>query len=333
MKMVCAAIAAGLLLVILTGCAGTGTYEWAVEPRLEADKIEPLGITGGGMLAGSLPEDPALQALCAAQQGDQWGLVNGRTGEWVVEPQFADRPTLCPAGHLLVRRSGSDQTVSDPVLDRQLAAYAPDLKTEPGHGGCGVEYLWDEEAGQVRRHSWNESGSASPLLEEPAEDELLPVRQSIWQYSQLDGTQVMTADSHSLYAVATADGELLTDFRFEQARPGSGGLIAVQKNGKWGYLDGQGNQVMPCKYDGVWGQSSERDAQGHASAVWQRVWPAPCLDGTVVVRKGGEYALLDDQGKKQIRFGAYEALAPAPDGMVWAKENGHWGLLRPAAEG
>lgn len=331
MKAVYRMIAAGLLLALLAGCgAGQGSYEWAVEPQLQADKMEPLAVSGGGMLEGSLPEGEALLALCAAQKGGLWGLVDGHTGEWVVEPRFSQHPTLCPDGHLLA--AGLDGTLlSDPELDRQLAAYDPNLQTEPGHGGLGMEYVWDEETGQVRRHSWNESGAESPILEPDTTGELLPVRQGIWEYNQLEGAQVMKAQPKSLYAVATADGKLLSDFVYEQARPGSGGLIAVEKKGKWGYLNGQGKLAIPCKYDGVWGQSADRDVQGNDSAVWQRIWPAPCLEAGVVVRKGGEYALLSSEGKKLIGFGAYQALAPAPDGLVWAKQNGLWGLLRPVS--
>lgn len=331
MKAICRMAAAGLLLALLAGCStGQSSYEWVVEPQLQADKIEPLAVSGGGILEGSLPEDEALRALCTAQQGELWGLVDGRSGEWVVEPQFSQPPALCPDGHLLA--TGPDGALlSDPELDRQLAAYDPDLQTEPGHGGLGVEYVWDEESGQVRRHSWNESGAQSPVLESDETGELLPVRQGIWEYNQLEGAQVMKAEPKSLYAVATADGTLLTDFVYEQARPGSGGLIAVEKKGKWGYLNRQGELVIPCKYDGVWGQTTDRDAQGNDSAVWQRIWPALCLEAGVVVRKGGEYALLSREGKKLIGFGSYQALAPAPDGLVWAKQNGFWGLLRPVS--
>ena len=331
MKSIFRMAAAGLLLALLAGCStGQSSYEWAVEPQLQADKIEPLAVSGGGILEGSLPEDEALRALCTAQQGELWGLVDGRSGEWVVEPQFSQPPALCPDGHLLA--TGPDGALlSDPELDRQLAAYDPDLQTEPGHGGLGVEYVWDEESGQVRRHSWNESGAQSPALGSDETGELRPVRQGIWEYNQLEGAQVMKAEPKSLYAVATADGTLLTDFVYEQARPGSGGLIAVEKKGKWGYLNRQGELVIPCKYDGVWGQATDRDAQGNDSAVWQRIWPAPCLETGVVVRKGGEYSLLNSEGKKLIGFGSYQALAPAPDGLVWAKQNGLWGLLRPVS--
>lgn len=331
MKAICRMAAAGLLLALLAGCStGKSSYEWAMEPQLQADKIEPLAVSGGGILEGSLPEDETLLSLCAAQQGELWGLVDGRTGEWVVEPRFFQPPALCPDGHLPA--TGLDGALlSDPTLDRQLAAYDPDLQTEPGHGGLGVEYVWDKESGQVRRHSWNESGAQSPVLEPDETGELLPVQQGVWEYNQLEGAQVMKAEPKSLYAVATADGTLLTDFVYEQARPGSGGLIAVEKKGKWGYLNRQGELVIPCKYDGVWGQATDRDAQGNDSAVWQRIWPAPCLEAGVVVRKGGEYALLNSEGKKLIGFGSYQALAPASDGLVWAKQNGLWGLLRPVS--
>ena len=50
-----------------------------------------------------------------------------------------------------------------------------------------------------------------------------------------------------------------------------------------------------------------------------------------MVRKGGEYALLSSEGKTLIGFGSYQALAPAPDGLVWAKQGNLWGLLRPVS--
>ena len=63
-----------------------------------------------------------------------------------------------------------------------------------------MEYVWDGEAGQVRRHSWNESGAQSPLLDPSAGNgELLPIRQGSWKYSQLEGAQPMEPCSQILF--------------------------------------------------------------------------------------------------------------------------------------
>ena len=39
--------------------------------------------------------------------------------------------------------------------------------------------------------------------------------------------------------------------QYEQYRMHSEGLMPVKKNGKWGYIDGDGNLVIPCIYDEV----------------------------------------------------------------------------------
>lgn len=312
MKAICRMAAAGLLLALLAGCStGQSSYEWAVEPQLQADKIEPLAVSGGGILEGSLPEDETLLSLCAAQQGELWGLVDGRTGEWVVEPRFSLPPTLCPDGHLLA--TGPDGALlSDPELDRQLAAYDPDLQTEPGHGGLGVEYVWDEESGQVRRHSWNESGAQSPVLEPDETGELLPVRQGVWEYNQLEGAQVMKAEPKSLYAVATADGTLLTDFVYERARPGSGGLIAVEKKGKWGYLNRQGELVIPCKYDGVWGSGHRPERTGQRQRGLAANLARALPGGRRGSAQGRRIRPAEQQGQKAHRLRKLSGAGPGP---------------------
>ena len=37
--------------------------------------------------------------------------------------------------------------------------------------------------------------------------------------------------------------------RYEDAKPFTEGLAAIKENGKWGYIDTQGNTVIPCQYD------------------------------------------------------------------------------------
>ena len=50
--------------------------------------------------------------------------------------------------------------------------------------------------------------------------------------------------------------------RYDGAQPFYEGLAAVQNNGKWGYVDESGRQVIPCKYDIAYGFSEGRAIVG-----------------------------------------------------------------------
>ena len=53
--------------------------------------------------------------------------------------------------------------------------------------------------------------------------------------------------------VISAEGSLMRvdTSQYGQYRMHSEGLMPVKKNGKWGYIDGDSNLVIPCIYDEV----------------------------------------------------------------------------------
>ena len=53
----------------------------------------------------------------------------------------------------------------------------------------------------------------------------------------------------SKYALCDPEGELLTDFIYEECGVASEGVAAAKKDGKWGYIDEKGKTVIPFEYD------------------------------------------------------------------------------------
>jgi hypothetical protein len=45
-----------------------------------------------------------------------------------------------------------------------------------------------------------------------------------------------------------SDGNVVIPFRYDNTKPFSEGLGAVALNGKWGFVDTGGNEVIPCRY-------------------------------------------------------------------------------------
>lgn len=61
--------------------------------------------------------------------------------------------------------------------------------------------------------------------------------------------RALAVDKQGRYGFLDASGAAAVPFLYENARDFSEGLAAVCLDGKWGYIDTQGNVIVPCVYD------------------------------------------------------------------------------------
>ncbi len=116
---------------------------------------------------------------------------------------------------------------------------------------------------------------------------------------------------NSLFAYADQEGNLITDFLYEDAEDFSEGIAACCKDGKWGYIDETGQEITEFVYD----------------AQWNDFYAYPCTNDTIVVSKDGQMGVLYRDGTLLIDYGQFEDLAPAWNDQLWAKQDGKWGLI------
>ncbi len=146
------------------------------------------------------------------------------------------------------------------------------------------------------------------------------------------------------YSLAViTNNKRVTDYMYEDACPYSDGLMAVKKDGKWGYVNDKGKEVIPCVYDGIrvgnpgYKYSLANSAINYPDSYtfdnildWgdQSEWAfgAACTEGYVVVKKDGAYGLLDSNNNTVIPFGVFENLTEVKDGKLFAKKDGKWGI-------
>lgn len=102
------------------------------------------------------------------------------------------------------------------------------------------------------------------------------------------------------------------------------GLYAVERYDKWGYINSDGNVVIPIEYDGAWIQNF------NSKSSWQLKIAYPASDGYIVLYKENGYALYDTQGNEVIPFLKFAKICPVHDGKAWVQDmrTGLWGLLR-----
>ncbi len=66
-----------------------------------------------------------------------------------------------------------------------------------------------------------------------------------------DGLALVQQKDNDKYIFIGTDGKKKIETEFDLARPFNEGLAAVQKDGKWGFIDKDGNQTIDCQFDWV----------------------------------------------------------------------------------
>lgn len=141
-------------------------------------------------------------------------------------------------------------------------------------------------------------------------------------------TEALDASSETRKAYVGTDGQLITDFLYDEAEDFSEGIAACCRNGKWGYIDENGNEITDFVYDGVWPYKGEFDPDLGDFGDYVTGYSAyPCTSDTMVAYQDGQVGLLYRDGSVLIDFGQFEDMAPAYNNELWAKKDGLWGLI------
>lgn len=152
--------------------------------------------------------------------------------------------------------------------------------------------------------------------------DIIPVQQinGYSESSSSDWLSDYTVDKVSeKYALLNLKTEaLITDFVFDDYGY-SGfveGVLAVSKDGKWGYINESGKMITDFIYD-----ASE-------VAPWGNTYMYSALNNYIIVRQGDLWGLIDTNGNAVVEV-AYEGISQAnSDGFIWLQENGTWSLYK-----
>ncbi len=126
--------------------------------------------------------------------------------------------------------------------------------------------------------------------------------------------------------------------KYEQLYPFKNGLAKVAKDGKYGYIDYKGNEVIPCQYDGLtnfYGSIAvvkSGKLYGCLNHKGEEIIPCEYefisnfSDGLAQVKKNNLYGLIDEKGKEIVPC-EYETIANFSDGLVRVKKDGLYGFV------
>ena len=116
-------------------------------------------------------------------------------------------------------------------------------------------------------------------------------------------------------------GQMQTDFLYTQMGSYSEGLLAVEQNGRWGYINRFGEVIIPIEFD----SSFIMISQGSVGLQGNLAYAAS--EGFVPLVRDGVWEMRTITNEQVIEPGAFEAIRPIIDGRSWVRYNGLWGVI------
>lgn len=251
-------------------------------------------------------------------EGGKWGLIDENGTELL--PCGSDKAvTLCFDGHWVYSGAIDNWDNVSAELEKTTGHALC-----PGHGGS-TTYLFAIAPGQIPQAMHGQPGSSyfqELLPEETRGDAFFPVK-----YGDLTEEETgFTLTGNVFWNFADAEGNVLCpNEEFDQVGWFSGEALApVQKDGKWAYVDGEGNFATEFIYESCWQYSYVYNSDTGESTLDEPTFAYSLWDGFAPVMREGKWGVLDETGKEIIPC-QFEAGAPYPGG-AFLKKDGVWGL-------
>ena len=285
-------------------------YTWVVEPEIEADDIFYIFEFIDGDSENETYRQKSSK-YAGIRVGDRFGLISNE-GTIVVNTDCR-----CITGLWGWYRLWREDTV---VTFNEWEGRITNVEF-PGSielNWYGGYYYYCEGI-----HNTNEQFMDYKLIEP---NTAIPVRQSDRLYETSDNYKM--GWPNGLYAIYN-NGQLVTDFIYEECGSESAGVLAVKKDGKWGYVRTDGTEVIPAEYDGSWmGYEVETMEDGTYGASITDSYCYAASEGYIVLVKDGVWEMRDTDGNLVMPGGVFEEMRPVYDGRCWVKKNGKWGVIQ-----
>ena len=300
----------------ITGAEQKETYEpkWVVKPAIEADDI--YYIQNLNLDKSWNEQNMQLMGNYAVIEKDgSLGLID------------MDGKLKGQMDYGAIHSFGYDEKV---LLDRIEPVYTEKYKTDwslfmlegdtispiDGLGGGDFTYAYYAEKEEIKVFD-----EMAAIYHEYVNRTSPPCAIPVSQAYVAEGDVSASAFLASPYAVCL-DNKLVTNFIYDECGPESSSLLAVKKDGKWGYINNKGEIVIPFEYEESWNYE-----QTGEYSTYQMHYCYGATEGFVPLCKNGTWEMRDTNGNIVIPSGYFEAIRPVYNGKCWVKKDGKWGVI------
>lgn len=296
---------------------GISNYTWVVEPTIEADDIYYLADYPDEKRSINELSKQADNSNAVIQRGNELGIID-LDGKLLTEVAYREIANFGDS-YMMIRTV--PEYSEEYNMDWDIYWLNKDGKVSASVGNGELNTTVYYYYNGIRQRTGN--------IYSDFVQEVIPVQESSVYHLQNLGLIINSLSGK--YALEY-NCNLITDFIYDECGSGSDGLFAVCQNGKWGYVDEQGQVVIPIEYDASWQQYPVFDMGSSRSSSKVKEYCYAASDGYVVLCQDGEWELKDITGNSIIPKGTFEAIRPVFDRRCWVKKDGKWGVIQVATE-
>lgn len=294
--------------------------EWKVEPTIEAEDI---------LVSDEYGNNIAYDQCSIIKQNGKYGIIQ-YDGSYIANPEYEDYfyDSVYEIAVSDPRVENSD-TIKDTLVTPDDGELNISTDTVWGRGNITNKYIYDETSNQVycitappdRANVY--SKSIGTLVEDYRTDIL-------GEYDEDNNSYAISRDitffneTSPKYGIAK-DGKLIVPCEYEDGCMNfSGGVTALKKDGKWGYFDQNGTQIIDFICEpfaskvlyGGWDKGKGTSAN----------YPFLASD-YIPVKIDGKCGYYDTSGNEVIPCGTFEDVRPVHNHLAWVKKDGKWGVI------
>jgi|GEM_PF-4499478 len=276
------------------------------------------------------------EGLLPVRKGSNWGYISMNQYKIHIKPQYQEARSFM-RGKALVKKNGKYGFINrnNEVLPKYPIAYTLDSVFADGSIRLilGQDQLIVKPDNQI---IFNNIINDKPIQTTPKppeqenSDTPLPspavVEDRVVSPNALDtplGESLYKISNGAKFAIANANGLAVTDFQYDQIWPFTAGLAAVQKKGKWGFINARLRTIIPHEYDYV-----RSFKKGKAQVV--------ANTDTFYIDKEG-YCIPQPNypcpfTKQCLQVQGYQQVVKADTKHYWVKKKGYFLLLNAQYE-
>ena len=285
-------------------------YKWLKEPSIKAANI----ITPDASQMNTKNKfDHAFLNGSIIFNNSKYGFID-YDGNILLEPSY-DNYYFCSCGQMILFDKQDGKITRSCALNVDGTVDTNVLM----HDFEYSEYFWDESKSKAYvKHS------SKSFANEYTDDNAVVVMRT--PVEQIDNSNYsIPVSSNSQYGLLK-DGKIKTELVYEDYyvpayRKIKSTAVAFKKNGKWGYVNEEGNEIIPFECSDVFSAFN-----GNLSE--EKPHPYLFSYGYVPVCIDSKYCYYDMEGNKVASTVDFEQARPVINGRAWVKQSGKWGVIK-----
>ena len=225
------------------------------------------------------------------------------------------------------------------IINKEMLAYESviydhpgmqntDLRGQDGYGEISRINIFDEQTNKFNTMHLGHDGPSTMVDFEKYDYN----NDILWSYQQVYNVVIneygnAEYDLSEKKGVGKNDGEMVTDIIYDDVLFIESYLIPVCKDGLWGYVDINGNEVIECIYKPTFKSKYVYNEQTQETEIVGPYYPYPVIDDKIVVKNTDDkYGVIDKEGNTLIEFD-YDYASPYIDGNYMVLKDGEWSII------